>query len=207
MYTLDLSKLTEEQLKAFELIDFKAASEEREKRSIYTEEDIRKGQIYTDLSKAYFFLKPMYDNMRNTDVKKTITESEILPVLEKVFRFCNVRGVKYEKFAPVAEPEVAQASDQVSEQVTDQVTEQASDQVTEQVVVPETVSPIDTAGWAPQEVVEARETFPEIKVVPLTPNPTIIPMMAPEVTAHPVETMPEAKLNEILASIPVVNKI
>lgn len=203
MYTLDLSKLTDEQLKAFELIDFKAASEEREKRSIYTEEDIRKGQIYTDLSKAYFFLKPMYDNMRNTDVKKTITESEILPVLEKVFRFCNVKGVKYEKFAPVAEPEVAQ----VSEQVSDQVTEQASGQVAEPVAesVAESVEqPIDVAGWMPQE---ARETFPEVKVKPLIPNPTITPMTAPEVTAHPVETMPEAKLNEILASIPVVNKI
>ena len=194
MYTLDLSKLTEEQLKAFELIDSKAAYEEREKRSIYTEEDIRKGQIYTDLSKAYFFLKPMYDNMRNTDVKKTITESEILPVLEKVFRFCSVKGVKYEKFAPIAEPEVAQVTEQVSDQVSDQVAEQ----VTEQVVVPEAVSPIDTAGWAPQEVVEEREFIS---------NPTITSMMAPEVTVHPVETMPEAKLNEILASIPVVNKI
>lgn len=191
MYTLDLSKLTDEQLKAFELIDAKAANEEREKRSIYSEEDLRKGQIYTDLSKAYFFLKPMYDNMRNTDVKKTITESEILPVLEKVFRFCNVKGVKYEKFAPIAEP----------------VAEPVAEQVTEKVTEPETLpveQPIDVAGWMPQEV---RETFPEVKVVPLTPNSTIPPMMAPEVTAHQVETISEAKLNEILASIPVVNKI
>ena len=187
MYTLDLSKLTEEQLKAFELIDPKAAGEEREKRSIYTDEDIKKGQIYTDLSKAYFFLKPMYDNMRNTDVKKTITESEILPVLEKVFRFCNVKGVKFEKFAPVAEP--------VAEPVT--VSETVSP----------TVSPIETAGWMPQEVVEARETFPEVRVEPLMSKGPIIPMMVPEVTAHPVETMSEANLNDILANIPVVNKI
>ena len=191
MYTLDLSKLTEEQLKAFELIDPKAAGEEREKRSIYTDEDIKKGQIYTDLSKAYFFLKPMYDNMRNTDVKKTITESEILPVLEKVFRFCNVKGVKFEKFAPVAEP----------------VAEPVEQPVTVSETVSETVSPIETAGWMPQEVVEARETFPEVKVEPLAPNPTIIPMTVPEVTTHPVETMSENKLNEVLASIPVVNKI
>ena len=191
MYTLDLSKLTEEQLKAFELIDPKAAGEEREKRSIYTEEDIRKGQIYTDLSKAYFFLKPMYDNMRNTDVKKTITESEILPVLEKVFRFCNVKGINYEKFAPVAEPETlpVEQPEAVSETVS------------------ETVSPIETAGWMPQEVVEARETFPEVRVEPLMSKDPIIPMTVPEVTAHSVETMSEDQLNNILANIPVVNKI
>ena len=198
MYTLDLSKLTDEQLKAFELIDAKAANEEREKRSIYSEEDIRKGQIYTDLSKAYFFLKPMYDNMRNTDVKKTITESEILPVLEKVFRFCNVKGIKYEKFAPVAEPEVAQVSDQVSDQVAEPVVEQ-----------------INPGDWTTNEVVEARETFPEVRVEPLMSKSPIIPMTVPEVrveptslkNTHPVETMSETELNNILANIPVVNKI
>lgn len=190
MYTLDLSKLTDEQLKAFELIDSKAASEEREKRSIYSEEDIRKGQIYTDLSKAYFFLKPMYDNMRNTDVKKTITESEILPVLEKVFRFCNVKGIKYEKFAPVAEP--------VAEPVEESVTIQ--------------IKPED---WTTNEVVEARVTFPEVKVKPLMSESPIIPMTVPEVkleptaleNTHPVGTMSETELNNILANIPVVNKL
>lgn len=207
MYTLDLSKLTEEQLKAFELIDPKAAGEEREKRSIYTEEDIRKGQIYTDLSKAYFFLKPMYDNMRNTDVKKTITESEILPVLEKVFRFCNVKGINYEKFAPVAEPEEIKLAEPVAEPVT--VSETVSETVSP------TVSPIETAGWMPQEVVEARETFPEVRVEPLMSKDPIIPMTVPEVrvepttleNTHPVETMSETELNNILANIPVVNKI
>lgn len=192
MYILDLSKLTDEQLKAFELIDSKAANEEREKRSIYSEEDIRKGQIYTDLSKAYFFLKPMYDNMRNTDVKKTITESEILPVLEKVFRFCNVRGVKYEKFAPVAEPEVAQVAEPVAEPVQ-----------------------INPGDWTTNEVVEARETFSEVKVKPLMSESPVIPTTVPEVrveptaleNTHPVETMSETELNNILANIPVVNKI
>lgn len=199
MYTLDLSKLTDEQLKAFELIDSKAANEEREKRSIYSEEDIRKGQIYTDLSKAYFFLKPMYDNMRNTDVKKTITESEILPVLEKVFRFCNVKGIKYEKFAPIAESEVTQVSDQVKEKLGDTATHIAS----------------GPADWTTNEVIEARETFPEVRVEPLMSKSPIIPMTVPEVrvepttleNTHPVETMSETELNNILANIPVVNKI
>lgn len=207
MYTLDLSKLTDEQLKAFELIDSKAANEEREKRSIYSEEDIRKGQIYTDLSKAYFFLKPMYDNMRNTDVKKTITESEILPVLEKVFRFCNVKGIKYEKFAPIAEPEVAQVSNQVSDQVSDQVKEKLGDTATHIASGP--------ADWTTNEVVEARETFPEVRVEPLMSKSPIIPMTVPEIkiepttleNTHPVGTMSETELNNILANIPVVNKL
>lgn len=182
MYTLDLSKLTDEQLKAFELIDSKAANEEREKRSIYSDDDVRRGHIYTDLSRAYFFLKPMYDNMRNTDVKKTITESDILPILEKVFRFCNAKGIKYEKFAPVAEPVVEQ---------------------------------INPGDWTTYEVVEARETFPEVKVKPLMSESPIIPMTVSEVkleptaleNTHPVETMPETELNNILANIPVVNKL
>lgn len=186
MYTLDLSKLTDEQLKAFELIDAKAASEEREKRSIYSDDDVRRGRIYTDLSRAYFFLKPMYDNMRNTDVKKTITESDILPILEKVFRFCNVKGIKYEKFAPVAEP--------VAEPVVEQ---------------------INPRDWITNEVVEARETFPEVKVKPLMSESPIIPMTVPETkleptaleNTHPVGTMSETELNNILANIPVVNKL
>ena len=98
VYTIELEKLTKEQLEAFKIIDKKAFEAETKRRleSTYTHEDIKAGKVYTDLYKAYFYLKPMYDNMRNKDVKKTITQSEVLSVMEKIFRWADNNGVNYE---------------------------------------------------------------------------------------------------------------
>lgn len=105
-YTIELEKLTDEQLEAFKVIDIDAYKEEKENRSTYSDADIRNGVMYTELDKAYFYLKPMYDNMRNTDVKKTITESGILTTIEKIFRWAKKREIFYSKYnqpAPVEE--------------------------------------------------------------------------------------------------------
>lgn len=101
-YTIELEKLTDEQLEAFKIIDLNAYKNEKENRATYSDEETKNGQVWTDLDKAYFYLKPMYDNMRNTDVKKTITESGIMTTLEKIFRWAKKKEFKYERFsAPV----------------------------------------------------------------------------------------------------------
>lgn len=103
--TISLENLTEEQLEALKVINAKAVEEELERRNTYTDEDMAEHKVYSDLYKAYFYLKPMYDNMRSSDIKKTITQSEILPVLEKIFRWTKKNGIDFKKFEePVVEP-------------------------------------------------------------------------------------------------------
>lgn len=103
--TISMENLTEEQLEALKVINAKAVEEELERRNTYTDEDMAEYKVYSDLYKAYFYLKPMYDNMRNSDIKKTIAQSEILPVLEKIFRWTKKHGIDFKKFEePVVEP-------------------------------------------------------------------------------------------------------
>jgi hypothetical protein len=185
-YTIELEKLTEEQLEAFKVIDPVAYKNEKENRSTYSAEEARKGQIYTDLDKAYYYLKPMYDNMRNTEVKKTITESGILATIEKVFRFTKKMNLSFARF----EPEVA-----VVAGVDYPVTAAPEPKVIkeEAVVLTSAPEPVMPPVPAPEPVVIVA---PEAVVAP-----------APQSVKSTIETISTEELNKIMASIPAVEKI
>lgn len=116
-YKVEMDKLTEEQLEAFRIINKAAVELELERRvreSIYKDEV----EFMEDVSKAYFFLRPMYDNMRNNDTKKTITNSGIIETLEKFIRTAKANKIKYKEYesAPEKEPEQAPAPEKEPEQ-------------------------------------------------------------------------------------------
>lgn len=180
-YTIELEKLTDAQLEAFKVIDLDAYKAEKENRSTYTDEDMKKFQIYTDLDKAYYYLKPMYDNMRNTDVKKTITESGILTTLEKVFRWTKKKNVEFTRF----EPTVAEKTEMVKAEIS----------------VPLTVGEpkVTVVEEAPTPVIPTPVIQPETPVAQPQPQPETIPA--------PLENMSTEELNKIMASIPAVEKI
>lgn len=185
-YTIELEKLTDEQLEAFKVIDLAAYKTEKENRSTYTDEDMKKFQIYTDLDRAYYYLKPMYDNMRNTEVKKTITESGILTTLEKVFRWTKKKGVKFERYTPTP------------------ATEPVKEELPDPVILPEGV----TAAEIPSINIEVTEPVKaETPAFVVTPDMVKVVEDKPAVTENTVETMSMEELNKIMASIPAVEKI
>lgn len=192
-YTIELEKLTDAQLEAFKVIDLDAYKAEKENRSTYTDEDMKKFQIYTDLDKAYYYLKPMYDNMRNTDVKKTITESGILTTLEKVFRWTKKNNVKFERFAPLPAPEP------VKEEIPDPI------------ILPEGVKPTDipaVVAGVDYPVTKEEAVKAEV-IVPIAPIPQEEPKATNETpaTQSTLEAMSMEELNKIMESIPAVEKI
>ena len=182
-YTIELEKLTDEQLEAFKIIDIEAYKGEKEKRSTYSEEEVKNGQIFTDLDKAYYYLKPMYDNMRNSDTKKTITDSGILQTIEKVFRFCKLKNKPYNKYQP--EPVIV-----------GEVKATFNTETTGNVVIPEPIIPVPAPEIMPEPVPmpNPQATVVEDKVV--------IPA-----TQSTLESMSTEELNKIMASIPAVEKI
>ena len=212
-YTIELEKLTDAQLEAFKVIDLDAYKAEKENRSTYTDEDMKKFQIYTDLDKAYYYLKPMYDNMRNTDVKKTITESGILTTLEKVFRWTKKNNVKFERFAPAPAPEP------VKEKIPDPIILQEGVKPEE---IPAVVAGVDypvTKEEAVKAKVVVPITFNEPKIVSISEDmPEPIPQEEPKATVvddkvvipatqSTLEAMSMEELNKIMESIPAVEKI
>ena len=183
-YTIELEKLTDEQLEAFKIIDMTVYNNEKLNRSTYSDEEIKNCQIFTDLDKAYYYLKPMFDNMRNNDTKKTITESGILTTIEKVFRYCKLKGKEYKKFQPV----VASDFKTIAEAIRD---ENKSEHITvvstpEELPVPEAVKVLDPIP-APEPVATVVDDH---VVIPAT-----------------IENMSTAELNKIMESIPAVTKI
>lgn len=189
-YTIELEKLTDEQLEAFKIIDENAYKGEKEKRSTYSEEEVKNGQIFTDLDKAYYYLKPMYDNMRNNDTKKTITDSGILQTIEKVFRFCKLKNKPYNKYQP--EPLVVGEIKTVfnTEATGNVVTVDGSNPLAEPII------PVPELAIMPEPVPmpNPQATVVEDKVV--------IPA-----TQSTLESMSTEELNKIMASIPAVEKI
>lgn len=120
---VEMDKLTEKQLEAFRIINNAAVELELERRvreSTYEDE----AEFMEDVSKAYFFLRPMYDNMRNNDTKKTITNSGIIETLEKSIRTAKANKIKYKEYestvvtesAPEKEPEQTPAQEKEPEQ-------------------------------------------------------------------------------------------
>lgn len=157
IYNIDLEKLTDKQLEAFKVIDEEAYKKEMENRSTYSDQEMRHHQVFTDLHKAYFYLKPLYDNMRNTDVKKTITQSGILTTMEKVFRYAKLKNVEYDKFEGEPVDNSVDNSKEVSKQE-----------------VPETEKPVDAPVPEPVEVKAAEvKAEPEKQEEVLSPIETV----------------------------------
>ena len=197
-YTIELEKLTDAQLEAFKVIDLDAYKAEKENRSTYTDEDMKKFQIYTDLDKAYYYLKPMYDNMRNTDVKKTITESGILTTLEKVFRWTKKNNVKFERFAPAPAPEP------VKEKIPDPIILPEGVKPTE---IPAVVAGVDYPVTK-EEAVKAEVIVPIAPIPQEEPKATVVDdKVVIPATQSTLEAMSMEELNKIMESIPAVEKI
>jgi hypothetical protein len=199
-YTIELEKLTDVQLEAFKVIDLDAYKAEKENRSTYTDEDMKKFQIYTDLDKAYYYLKPMYDNMRNTDVKKTITESGILTTLEKVFRWTKKNNVKFERFAPASAP----APEPVKEKIPDPIILQEGVKPEE---IPAVVAGVDYPVTK-EEAVKAEVIVPIAPIPQEEPKATVVDdKVVIPATQSTLEAMSMEELNKIMESIPAVEKI
>lgn len=214
-YTIELEKLTDAQLEAFKVIDLDAYKAEKENRSTYSDEEIKNFQPYTDLDRAYYYLKPMYDNMRNTDVKKTITESGILTVIEKMFRWTKKKNFEFARYTPAPTP----APEPVKEKIPDPI-------ILSEGVKPEDI-PAVVAG-VDYPVTKEKAVKAEV-IVPLTVNepkivsiqetmPEPIPQENPQATVvddnivipatqSTLEAMSMEELNKIMESIPAVEKI
>lgn len=210
-YTIELEKLTDEQLEAFKIIDMNAYKGEKEKRSTYSDEEVKNGQIFTDLDKAYYYLKPMYDNMRNNDTKKTITDSGILQTIEKVFRFCKLKNKPYNKFQPVEVTNFEELSDAIHNKTAEKITLVATPKVITADFNTETTGNAVTVG--PEPVTEPIIPVPEPAVMPEpvpVPNPqaTVVEdKVVIPATQSTLESMSTEELNKIMASIPAVEKI
>lgn len=209
-FKIDLEKLTEEQLEALRKINNSVVETEikRRKETTYSQEEIKNNKIYADLYKAYFYIKPMYDNMRNTDVKKTLTQSEILPVLEKIFRYADSHGYTYEKFQGEV---VEQEAEKVAEPTPlEKAIEEATPMQVEIAPIVEPVIEPSVAElvWEPGGGAEIEQPTPVTQVEQPTPV-TQVEQAAPidEILASPVEKMSTEELNKILANIPTVEKI
>lgn len=205
-FEIELEKLSDEQLEALRKINNSVVETEvkRRKETTYSPEDIKNNKIYADLYKAYFYIKPMYDNMRNTDVKKTITQSEILPVMEKIFRFADSHGYIYEKFQgePVETVEVKKEAEPTPiEKAIEEATPIQVDvtPIVQPVVEPLTKPVVSKPVWEPGGGVEVEQPTPVTQVEQSAP--------IDEILTSPVEKMSTEELNKILANIPTVEKI
>lgn len=220
--TINMEKLSDEQLEALALIDAAAVELEKKRRveeSIYTEEEVKNYQIYSDLHKAYFFLKPMYDNMRNGDTKKTITSSNIIPVLEKVFRWTKFKNIKFAEYSPVVENEAAPAPAPEPKPVVAPVPapEPKPVGVPAPAPAPEP-KPVEVPAPAPEPVAQISNPIPPVPSA--APRPLVAPVSIkapiPSVASKPIvppmptppsfdpQHMSVEEINEIMSKIPVV---
>ena len=214
-YKVEMDKLTEEQLEAFRIINNAAVELELERRvreSIYKDEV----EFMEDVSKAYFFLRPMYDNMRNNDTKKTITNSGIIETLERFIRTAKANKIEYKEYesAPEKEPEQAPAPEKEPVEATKPAVWIISDiEKPEPIPAPEpfsgpykpvvqskTVNDPYNPTPMPLRPLLQQESQPEAQSAP-QPIPAPEPQPAPQPVA---QSVPQSRLNEILANIPVV---
>lgn len=218
-YKVEMDKLTEEQLEAFRIINNAAVELELERRvreSIYEDEV----EFMEDVSKAYFFLRPMYDNMRNNDTKKTITNSGIIETLERFIRTAKANKIEYKEYesAPEKEPEQAPAPEKEPAEATKPAVWIISDiEKPEPIPAPEpfsgpykpvvqskTVNDPYNPTPMPLRPLLQQESQPEVQPVQ-QPAQQPIPAPEPQPAQQPVaQSVPQSRLNEILANIPVV---
>jgi hypothetical protein len=214
-YKVEMDKLTEEQLEAFRIINNAAVELELERRvreSTYEDEV----EFMEDVSKAYFFLRPMYDNMRNNDTKKTITNSGIIETLEKFIRTAKANKIKYKEYesAPEKEPEQAPAPEKEPAEATKPAVWIISD-----IEKPEPIPASEPFSGPYKPVVQSKTVNDPYNPTPMPLRPLLqqesqpevqpaqqpIPAPEPQPAPQPVaQSVPQSRLNEILANIPVV---
>lgn len=214
-YKVEMDKLTEEQLEAFRIINNAAVELELERRvreSTYEDEV----EFMEDVSKAYFFLRPMYDNMRNNDTKKTITNSGIIETLEKFIRTAKANKIKYKEYesAPEKEPEQAPAPEKEPAEATKPAVWIISD-----IEKPEPIPASEPFSGPYKPVVQSKTVNDPYNPTPMPLRPLLqqesqpevqpaqqpIPAPEPQLAPQPVaQSVPQSRLNEILANIPVV---
>jgi hypothetical protein len=214
-YKVEMDKLTEEQLEAFRIINNAAVELELERRvreSTYEDEI----EFMEDVSKAYFFLRPMYDNMRNNDTKKTITNSGIIETLEKFIRTAKANKIKYKEYesAPEKEPEQAPAPEKEPAEATKPAVWIISD-----IEKPEPIPASEPFSGPYKPVVQSKTVNDPYNPTPMPLRPLLqqesqpevqpaqqpIPAPEPQPAPQPVaQSVPQSRLNEILANIPVV---
>lgn len=210
-YKVEMDKLTEEQLEAFRIINNAAVELELERRvreSTYEDEI----EFMEDVSKAYFFLRPMYDNMRNNDTKKTITNSGIIETLEKFIRTAKANKIKYKEYesAPEKEPEQAPAPEKEPAEATKPAVWIISD-----IEKPEPIPASEPFSGPYKPVVQSKTVNDPYNPTPMPLRPLLQQESQPEVqpaqkpipapAPQPVaQSVPQSRLNEILANIPVV---
>lgn len=210
-YKVEMDKLTEEQLEAFRIINNAAVELELERRvreSTYEDEI----EFMEDVSKAYFFLRPMYDNMRNNDTKKTITNSGIIETLEKFIRTAKANKIKYKEYesAPEKEPEQAPAPEKEPAEATKPAVWIISD-----IEKPEPIPASEPFSGPYKPVVQSKTVNDPYNPTPMPLRPLLQQESQPEVQPAPqpipapepqpvAQSVPQSRLNEILANIPVV---
>lgn len=210
-YKVEMDKLTEEQLEAFRIINNAAVELELERRvreSTYEDEV----EFMEDVSKAYFFLRPMYDNMRNNDTKKTITNSGIIETLERFIRMAKANKIEYKEYesAPEKEPEQAPAPEKEPVEATKPAVWIISD-----IEKPEPIPASEPFSEPYKPVVQSKTVNDPYNPTPMPLRPLLQQESQPEVqlaqkpipapAPQPVaQSVPQSRLNEILANIPVV---
>lgn len=210
-YKVEMDKLTEEQLEAFRIINNAAVELELERRvreSTYEDEV----EFMEDVSKAYFFLRPMYDNMRNNDTKKTITNSGIIETLERFIRTAKANKIEYKEYesAPEKEPEQAPAPEKEPVEATKPAVWIISD-----IEKPEPIPASEPFSGPYKPVVQSKTVNDPYNPTPMPLRPLLQQESQPEVQPaqqpipapepQPVaQSVPQSRLNEILANIPVV---
>lgn len=214
-YKVEMDKLTEEQLEAFRIINNAAVELELERRvreSTYEDEV----EFMEDVSKAYFFLRPMYDNMRNNDTKKTITNSGIIETLERFIRTAKANKIEYKEYesASEKEPEQAPAPEKEPAEATKPAVWIISD-----IEKPEPIPASEPFSGPYKPVVQSKTVNDPYNPTPMPLRPLLqqesqpevqpaqqpIPAPEPQPAPQPVaQSVPQSRLNEILANIPVV---
>ena len=220
-YKVEMDKLTEEQLEAFRIINNAAVELELERRvreSTYEDEV----EFMEDVSKAYFFLRPMYDNMRNNDTKKTITNSGIIETLERFIRTAKANKIEYKEYesASEKEPEQAPAPEKEPEQAPAPEKEPAEATkpavwIISDIEKPEPIPASEPFSEPYKPVVQSKTVNDPYNPTPMPLRPLLQQESQPEVqpaqkpipapAPQPVaQSVPQSRLNEILANIPVV---
>lgn len=77
---IDLSKLTLDELEKIKFLMPEAVEAEIASRAVY-ETDI---DLYCDAYETLMVLRPLYENMKSCATKRTLTESNVIPFLEKI---------------------------------------------------------------------------------------------------------------------------
>jgi hypothetical protein len=212
MYELNLENLTEQQLEAFAVIDNAAYQMEKERRvreAIYTD----KSEFMADISKAYYYIRPMFDNMRNNDTKKTLVKSGVIEMLEKFIRTAKKEEINYKVFFEENTEEEAKEIAK-AEKIEKEVAEKVAEEIAKITFEPQidTYKPIripypfPNVG-SPDITLDSQSqpapiSQPVQQPIPLKPEP-IKPLSQPAPQPAP-QPVPQADLNAILANIPVV---